>query len=329
MKNITNKRKNAGFTLLELVVVVAVMGLISSMAMDLYTDNTNQTRYDLTKKRVEEIRYAIIGDDSRTLNGQPTISGYIADTGKVPTEIRQLILKEYCIGDPLYFTKNHCESGGETWKNQETEINWKGPYLKTLTSEKLTRTINGALVISNVPVFRDGWGRSLGHSNEDMKNFGWEFKKDLVTEGIILQSYGLDRTINVSSTDPDTQLYEEDYPSVNIELVTSNDYSSYSSAINYRIENKSSSDKTVCLLWEGTSISTGNSSPKTIIAGETSGPTAINLTTMGHLVFTLEEDTDGNCDTDTNGNESPISLFPNIVVVSSDILTPPFEAIIN
>lgn len=319
MKQILNKRKNAGFTLLELVVVVAVMGLISTMAMDVYTDNTNQTRYDLTKKRVEEIRYAIIGDDSRTLNGQTTISGYIADTGEVPTEIRQLILKEYCIGDPLYFTKNHCESGGETWKNQETEINWKGPYLKTSASEKITRTINGLEVVTNVSVFRDGWGRNLNNSNEDMKNYGWEFNEN--SGDISLQSYGLDRSQYSTSSDPSTATFEDDYPASGVRLVTTNQYASSPNDLSIEITNKSGATNTICLMWDG--IETGNSGSQTIL-NNASYPKTINLPTMGFVNFTLDKD--GDCDI---SDGQTISLPITSVVTHHSISLPEFEYTLN
>jgi len=319
MKNIVNnmRQKNAGFTLLELVVVVAVMGLISTMAMDVYTDNTNQTRYDLTKKRVEEIRYAIIGDDSRTLNGQPTISGYIADTGKVPSEIRQLILKEYCESDPLYFTKANCENAGETWVNQS---NWKGPYLSTLSSEKVTRIISGSEVISSVPVFRDGWGRSLNHTNEDMKNYGWEFNNN--TGDIVLQSLGLDRNNSSSSTDPTTALFEDDYPSSSINLITTSQYSSSPNPLNITLTNNSATSKTICLIWDG--VESGNSGSKTIASG-VDEPLTIPLTsTMGFIDFILDEDSD--CDV-SDGNT--IDLSKTRVVVHNSITDPTFEVTFN
>lgn len=57
MKNVVNKQH--GFTLLELVVVVAVMGLIASLATEFVVHESNQARYDLTKERRGNIREAL------------------------------------------------------------------------------------------------------------------------------------------------------------------------------------------------------------------------------------------------------------------------------
>jgi prepilin-type N-terminal cleavage/methylation domain-containing protein len=337
MKNrLTNsKRKNAGFTLLELVVVVAVMGLISSMAMDVYTDNTNQARYDLTKKRVEEIRYAIIGDDSRSLNGQPTISGFIADTGKVPSEIRQLILKEYCEDDPWQVTDSDCTS---TWVDQ-TEYNWKGPYLKAYSSVKYTRKIGGVDVSKNIPVYRDGWGGNINNHQvissipadaliqknnqiKDMKNFGWEF---VGASDISLQSYGLDRdqnsNLNPVSLDPTIAFFEEDYPASGVKLIHSNQYGSSPNPLNIKITNKSGTTKTICLMWDG--IETANSSSQTILH-DASYTNTIAPSTMGFINFTLDKD--GDCDI---SDGQTINISKTRAVVHYSITDPTFTVTFN
>jgi len=314
MKNLTQsiKKKQTGFTLLELVVVVAVMGLISTMAMDVYTDKSNQTRFELTEKRIEEIRYAIIGNDSRELNGQTTISGYIADTGKVPTEIRQLILKKYCEDDALYFTKDHCENAGEVWVNQ---ANWKGPYIKTFSSKKVERLIGGVNVISNIPVFRDGWGRSSGDLDTDMKNYGWEFDNN--SGDITLQSLGLDRKVSSSSVN----VFEDDYPANGINLITANQYKGSSNPLEVTITNNSGSTKGICLMWNG--IVSNNSGSQTINDGDEYIQT-ISASQMGFIGFILDKNTD--CDV-SDGLKTTLSKTHAVVHYS--ITNPTFKITLN
>ena len=86
----TQRPLEQGFTLLELIVVVALLGLITSLATDYAVEQTNQQRYTTTQQRMAQIQYAIAGDASRTLNGQPDISGFYADMGRLPITLSEL-----------------------------------------------------------------------------------------------------------------------------------------------------------------------------------------------------------------------------------------------
>ena len=57
------------FTLLELLLVILILGLISSSALLIVDTQDNQLRYDETKRRLKEISYAITGPSQNiTLN---------------------------------------------------------------------------------------------------------------------------------------------------------------------------------------------------------------------------------------------------------------------
>lgn len=86
----TQRPLEQGFTLLELIVVVALLGLITSLATDYAVEQTNQQRFNTTQQRMAQIQYAIAGDASRTLNGQPDISGFYADMGRLPITLSEL-----------------------------------------------------------------------------------------------------------------------------------------------------------------------------------------------------------------------------------------------
>jgi prepilin-type N-terminal cleavage/methylation domain-containing protein len=197
------KKKQTGFTLLELIVVISLLGLVTSLASDFVINETNQQRFETTKQRLAQIRYAIIGDTSASLNGQPIISGFIADTGKLPESIRQLITpEEYCTDFSIAIEAD-CTAAGESWR--ETVDNWKGPYL----------TATG-YTVDNTPVFVDSWGNTCGQA----ENYGWNFSTD--SNGIKLQSLGLgnlfDSDSSVSTTaecksvSSNTNSYENEYP---------------------------------------------------------------------------------------------------------------------
>ncbi|MBL0709759.1 MAG: prepilin-type N-terminal cleavage/methylation domain-containing protein [Colwellia sp.] len=193
MKNLTQsiKKKQTGFTLLELVVVVAVMGLISTMAMDVYTDKSNQTRFEATKARLAEIKFAIIGDPQMRVGSQAVLTGYYNDMSRLPETLSELIYQCRTSSNVGVIATDSatCAAAGNTW-----EASWEGPYLHNLQSS------GGNLI------FRDAWGNSSTDGN-----FGWLVTS--ATETFTIQSSGL----GSGSSE-----YEADYPSTG-DLITKAD----------------------------------------------------------------------------------------------------------
>lgn len=230
----------SGFTLIELLMVVTIMSAVAWMSLGVVNNNMDQVRFDDTKNRLETIKRAIIGDTSRTINGQSEIRGYVADMGELPLHLQALLQKNYCAGFPQINNKADCEAaatnawvvqGGYctnhtatnpttcssaspigTWMagySYDSKYNlwtgWNGPYL---TAKELR----------DYPKFRDGWGNE---NTTSANNFGWK-----VTSGtdFTIQSYGKD---GVAST-TGVSFYEADYPpsatSPYHPLITKNEY---------------------------------------------------------------------------------------------------------
>jgi hypothetical protein len=166
------------------------MGLISSMAMDVYTDNSNQKRYEATKSRLAEIKFAIIGDPMMRVGNQRVLSGFYHDVERLPNTLSELIYQ--CIKPSgmgiVAVNKSTCDSGDNTWVD-----NWNGPYLKNIQPDR------------DKLVFRDAWGNTSADGN-----FGWNYNGSLaVTDNLWVKSLGLDRIVSQSLTNR----YENDYPS--------------------------------------------------------------------------------------------------------------------
>jgi len=201
------KRKSAGFTLLELVVVVAVMGLISSMAMDVYTDNSNQKRFEATKERLAEIKFAIIGDPQMRVGSQAIQEGaFFKDMGRLPRNIAELVTpdnNDFCLHTTNYIVSTTIANaaacaaivplGSWTWTSEDS-IKWKGPYLHNLQTFIDDKGTDVESDDTTHIVFFDSWGNTHPWDtpgSKDLTNFGWEF--DISSGDLKISSAGLNR----------------------------------------------------------------------------------------------------------------------------------------
>ncbi|MCM8527639.1 MAG: type II secretion system protein GspG [Lentisphaeraceae bacterium] len=131
--------KKNSFTLLELILVVLILGLISSSALLIVDNQDGQQRYDESKRRLAQIRYALIGKDDAISNETTKISGYMADMGEVPTGIADLLVKPAAASVWTYNSILGFGSG------------WRGPYINTFDEE-----------------FKDGWGFDFRDPDENI-----------------------------------------------------------------------------------------------------------------------------------------------------------------
>lgn len=186
------KRAVSGFSLLELVLVLFLMGTVMLTSLFLVDGADDQARYEETKNKLAMIKHAIVGDANRTLNGEPEITGFVADMGRLPVCIRELVDGKCVDSDPappLWVLNN--ASG--LWAG------WRGPYLNTSVGND----------------FRDGWGNKNTDAVEDDSNFGWDFDDTSVSGELTIKSLGKDgalgATIEDYTADLDIRINKHDY----------------------------------------------------------------------------------------------------------------------
>ncbi len=136
--------KQTGFTLVELLVVMLLLVAMASVTIETTSELAFQNRFEVTKDRYEKIRRAIIGRPDVLINGQPDISGFVADVGRLPFALQELLDGNFC-SDTRFFTSSDCTSGGGTWA---TTPNWNGPYISS------TKAFDDNLALA------DGWGNA-------------------------------------------------------------------------------------------------------------------------------------------------------------------------
>lgn len=84
------KHSESGFTLIELVIVIVILGILAAVAIPKYEDMREQARVATLKGQLGAIRSAIAIQYARNaLNGSatfPTLDGTIFADGRVPKE---------------------------------------------------------------------------------------------------------------------------------------------------------------------------------------------------------------------------------------------------
>ncbi len=135
---IGNRRVN-GFTLIEVIVVIAIMAILAGALAPIAIRSLDSSRIDLTQKRLKAAYEAIMGADGQSG------SGFLADIGRLPNATLTELLAQS--GLPLYTTAHTGNVG----------MGWRGPYL-----------LDG--ILAGRPV--DGWGTPLTLAGGQIRSAG-------------------------------------------------------------------------------------------------------------------------------------------------------------
>lgn len=154
-------RSTSGFTLLEVVVVIMIIGFLAAMMPRLFTSKDDQMRFDQTLDRMLEIKKALLGSTGAYANGQRQFSGYIADIGGLPPLVDVLGTPGDTADDQIKGLWD--QSGLPDWEYQagsKTWMGWRGPYIEAPPDDAL----------------KDGWGNpflfSVTDRNMTIKSLG-------------------------------------------------------------------------------------------------------------------------------------------------------------
>ena len=98
-------RSNNGFTLIEIVLVIMIIGILSTIAVTRMSSSIGTARFEQTKKELDQLAFAIVGNPELYADGARSDFGYVGDIGALPLNLDAL-------------TQN---PGGY--------ITWDGPYI--------------------------------------------------------------------------------------------------------------------------------------------------------------------------------------------------------
>ncbi len=123
MIRIIIKKSNRGYSLIEMVVVIIIIGILATVVLKSMSRATDVSRTEETKKEMELLANAITGDPELVSGGTRSDYGYVGDIGALPPNWDALI------ANPGYAT-------------------WAGPYIKD----------EFAIGAGDTEFKSDGWG---------------------------------------------------------------------------------------------------------------------------------------------------------------------------
>lgn len=152
------RQRRYGLTLLELVVVLAILAVLSLVGAPATESAIDQARYDVTLRTLDNVEFAILGPSA----GVPTnesrgFAGFVADVGRPPLTVgadqnsggQMMELWSNPRGLRQYDPASTIGVGAITDPSIAVYSGWRGPYLR------LPPDASGALRLL------DGWGNAF------------------------------------------------------------------------------------------------------------------------------------------------------------------------
>lgn len=128
--SIQNRRNDAGYTLVELVITLIIIGILASVAMRTLKTTNEVAKTEKTKQALERIALAIVGSGSGSSGATPSSFGYLGDVGALPPNLDALV------------------------SNPGSYSSWHGPYIADQFS------LGGSPSLYK----QDGWGTTIGYA---------------------------------------------------------------------------------------------------------------------------------------------------------------------
>jgi prepilin-type N-terminal cleavage/methylation domain-containing protein len=120
------KLDQGGFTLIELVIIIVVLGILAAVAIPKFSDMSDSSKINATKQELAALKRAVVGNPAATAGGAYINRGFEGDVGFLPERLQDLVSKPDSIAT----------------YNPLTRLGWNGPYMDGDGSAYLTDAWN-------------------------------------------------------------------------------------------------------------------------------------------------------------------------------------------
>ncbi|MFZ5979231.1 MAG: carboxypeptidase-like regulatory domain-containing protein [Candidatus Zixiibacteriota bacterium] len=87
----TSMNNNRGFTLIELIIVILIIGIIAAVTTRQMSNSIESSLYEQTKKEMDQLAQAITGDPHLYSDNSRVDFGYVGDVGALPVNFDALV----------------------------------------------------------------------------------------------------------------------------------------------------------------------------------------------------------------------------------------------
>jgi type II secretory pathway pseudopilin PulG len=83
--------RSAGFTLIEVVLIIILLGVLATVAVTRLDDATETAKFEQTRKEMQQLAYAIAGNPRANSGDGRSDFGYVGDVGSIPGSLDNLV----------------------------------------------------------------------------------------------------------------------------------------------------------------------------------------------------------------------------------------------